>query len=94
MDTTRHAITVTRGAQGWTWTLIDGDGATVAAGSANNQESAMKSAWRAAWIGQRPHLANIQEAAWGVPLKALGSFDRCSIRSISGNNSMEIESMI
>jgi len=43
-----RAIKVVRGAEGWSWTLVDQTGAPAAAGSAARQNEAMETAWRTA----------------------------------------------
>jgi hypothetical protein len=48
MQTAKHAIKVTRVADGWTWTLLDGRGGAAAQGAAPRQQEAMETAWRAA----------------------------------------------
>jgi hypothetical protein len=48
MQNLKQAIKVARVEDGWTWLLLNGDGAPAAAGTAPAQEAAMESAWRAA----------------------------------------------
>lgn len=48
MQGARHAIVVTPNTQGWTWELINVDGAITATGVTSSQDRAMESAWRAA----------------------------------------------
>jgi hypothetical protein len=48
MQTSRHAIKVTPGAEGWTWELIDSAAGKIAFGVAPDQEGVMESGWRAA----------------------------------------------
>jgi hypothetical protein len=48
MQTKPPAIKVTRAADGWTWTVIDGHGQARANGAAGRQQDAMEAAWLAA----------------------------------------------
>jgi hypothetical protein len=48
MPATKHAISMSRLLQGWTWELIDIDGVTAATGVAADQKAAMGMARRAA----------------------------------------------
>ena len=41
-------VLVERVSTAWCWTLVDAQGASIAAGTAANQEQAMETAWRTA----------------------------------------------
>lgn len=48
MQSVKQAIRVARVGDGWAWQVLNGEGAPAAAGTAQAQETAMESAWRAA----------------------------------------------
>jgi hypothetical protein len=48
MQSVKQAIKVARLEDGWAWLLLNGEGASMAAGAAAGQEAAMETAWRAA----------------------------------------------
>jgi microcompartment protein CcmL/EutN len=45
MQSSIQVIKVTQTEVGWSWTLVKGDGATVASGMACGQQAAMETAW-------------------------------------------------
>ncbi len=69
MQSPKHTIMVRPNAQGWTWELIDRDGATTAEGIAAHQEGAMGSVWRAAKSSSNAAPGEFPEIVLGHPDK-------------------------
>jgi len=72
-----HAIKVSPNAQGWTWELIDTDGATTEVGIARDQQGAMQAAWRAFMSHSGP-------GSGGFPEIVVGHLDNHLQRSRPG----------
>jgi hypothetical protein len=65
MTAAKHAISIARLPQGWTWELIDVDGATAATGLAPHQKAAMGMAQRAAELFLVPSLNDFPDPVVG-----------------------------